>query len=84
MLTRTERVATCDNCGCAIRRGEDGILVEWEPTEEELLAAEKAEEAEDGQRFLCAWCAKDDGLVDVWMDSMRREHPGCDVTEGEL
>ena len=84
MLTRTERVATCDVCGCEIHRGEDGILVEWEPTEEELLAAEKAEEAEDGQRFLCWSCAQDEGLVDVWVDGMRREHPGCDVTEGEL
>lgn len=84
MLTRTERVATCDVCGCEIHRGGDGILVEWEPTEEELEAAEKAEEAEDGQRFLCHDCAKDEDLADVWMDSMRREHPGCDVTEGEL
>lgn len=84
MLTRTERVATCDVCGCEIRRGENGIMVEWKPTEEELEAAEKAEEAEDGQRFLCEDCAQDEGLVDVWMDGMRREHPGCDVTEGEL
>lgn len=84
MLTRTERVATCDVCGCEIRRGENGILVEWEPTEEELKYAEANEEAEDGQRFLCAGCAKDEGLAEVWMGSMRREHPGCDVTEGEL
>jgi len=59
-------------------------MVEWEPTEEELKYAEKAEEAEDGQRFLCEDCAQDEGLVDVWMDGMRREHQGCDVTEGEL
>lgn len=84
MLTKTQRVAKCDVCGRDIERGYSCILVEWEPTEEELEAAEKAEEAEDGQRFLCAWCANDDYLVDVWMDSMRREHPGCDVTEGEL
>ena len=84
MLTRTERVATCDVCGCEIRRGENGILVEWEPTEEELKYAEANEEAEDGQRFLCEDCAQDEGLVDVWMDGMRREHHGCDVTEGEL
>ena len=84
MLTRTERVATCDVCGCNIRRGENGILVEWEPTPEELLYAERAEEAEDGQRFLCAGCAKDEGFAEVWMDSMSSEHPGCDVTEGEL
>lgn len=84
MLTRTERVATCDVCGCEIRRGENGILVDWEPTEEELLYAEKAEEAEDGQRFLCERCAQDEGLVDVWIDGLRRDHPGCDVTEGEL
>ncbi len=84
MLTRTERVATCDVCGCEIRRGENGILVDWEQTEEELKYAEANEEAEDGQRFLCEDCAQDEGLVDVWMDGMRREHPGCDVNEGEL
>lgn len=83
MLTRTERVATCDVCGCEIRRGENGILVEWEPTEEELLYAEKAEEAEDGQRFLCAGCAKDDDydMGDWWLDSQLRDHPGAKVIE---
>ena len=84
MLTRTERVATCDVCGCNIRRGENGILVEWEPTYEEMHEAARCEDAEDGQRFLCEGCAQDEGLVDVWMDGMRREHPGCDVTEGQL
>ena len=84
MLTKTQRVATCDVCHIDIRCEDTAVMVEWEPTYEEMHEAARCEDAEDGQRFLCEGCAQDEGLVDVWMDGMRREHPGCDVTEGQL
>lgn len=86
MKTKTNRVATCDICGCAIKRYCGDIMVKWEPTYEEMHEAARCEESEDGQRFLCERCAAadcidgdDDCMATFWVSNLRAEHPGAEV-----
>ena len=86
MLTKAQRVATCDVCHIEIRCEDTAVMVEWEPTYEEMHEAARCEDAEDGQRFLCKGCAAancvdgdDDCMATFWVSNLRAEHPGAEV-----